>query len=988
MQENFNQQLNKCKIALEEEKVLEFWKKSGTFKKSLEKDAPNGDYVFYDGPPFATGTPHYGHIVASLIKDAVPRYWTMRGFRVPRRWGWDCHGLPIENIAERALGVNSKKEIEETVGVEKFNETCRERVQSYVEEWKLVINRIGRWADMENAYKTMDIEFMESVWWVFKTLWDKDLIYKGYKSMHICPRCETTLSQSEISEGYKMVKDISVTAKFKLKPEQRIGKDFIVDDFTYIIAWTTMPWTLVGNAALAVNKGLNYLLVQSKDRYIVARDRVADVFADQEYTVIGEFRGEDLLGLVYEPLFDYYAKTNLENSENGWKVYDGDFVNIDDGTGIVHIAPVFGEEDMEVGGVNNLPFIQHVSMNGVFKDEVVAFRGMHVKPNGEGDRSATDIEIVKYLAGIDRLFAKKKYEHSYPHCWRCDTSLLNYATSSWFVSVTKIKANLLETAKDINWFPKHIKDGRFGNWLDGARDWSISRQRFWASVMPIWECSCGELKVIGSVAELEELSGQNVTDLHKHVVDNIFIKCDLCKNQMKRVPDVLDTWFDSGSMPFATSHYPFENKELFDRNFPAEFIAEGIDQTRCWFYYLHVISTAIKNEPAYQNVIVNGIVLSEDGVKLSKKLGNYPDPILVINKFGADAMRYYLLSSPVMAADQFSFVEKDVFQVQRNLIMTLTNVLSFYLLFDGSEAHYLKFDEDKLENVLDIWIIAKLRTLVVEVSDNMNDYNLPKATRPINDFISDLSTWYLRRSRDRFKGDDQKDKESALSTMSFVLVEFSKVIAPLMPFIAEHVWQVVTLNNFINKDKSVHLEAWPVSLESVDSETSVVIGDMNKVRDIVELGLRERDQAKIRVRQPLSEITINNSDLSDKYLDLIKDELNIHEVIIKPGKEDLSVELNTTITSELRSEGLKRELVRVINNLRKDAGLTINDKANVFIETRDVFISEVISWHGDAIANDTLVDKIKGYGFRGVAELTEKEFEIAGAKVLIGLEKI
>ncbi|MDR3559258.1 MAG: isoleucine--tRNA ligase, partial [Candidatus Pacebacteria bacterium] len=607
-----------------EGEVLKFWEENKIFEKSISTRADSPLYTFYDGPPFATGLPHYGHIVASTMKDVVPRYWTMKGYRVPRKWGWDCHGLPIENIVEKELGFKSKKDIE-AIGVEKFNALCRSKVLGYVEEWKRVINRLGRWADMENSYKTMDLPFMESVWWVFKELYDRGLIYEGYRSMHICPRCETTLSQSEVAEGYKMVKDLSAMAKFELVETQDLAS-LRGEGKTYVLAWTTTPWTLIGNVALAIKKDINYIILEkSKEEKIIVgydikilhnvfgktfnetRDSHPDlnelpkyIISEKgvEYKVVGSISGVDLVGKKYKPLFDYYSKDEkLKNRENGWKIYAGDFVTTEEGTGVVHIAPAFGEDDMNLGKKYSLPFIQHVGMDGVIKDEAKEFAGLHVKPLG--DTQSTDVEIIKYLAHHDLLFAKEKYEHPYPHCWRCDTPLINYATTSWFVNISKFKERMIELSGDINWSPEHIKDGRWGNWLDSARDWSISRQRFWASVMPIWKCEeCHEIKVIGSVKELENLSGKTVTDLHKDVVDKITFGCNKCSGEMRRIPDVLDTWFDSGSMPYAQSHYPFENKEQFEEGFPAEFIAEGVDQTRAWFYYLHVIASAIVDSRA------------------------------------------------------------------------------------------------------------------------------------------------------------------------------------------------------------------------------------------------------------------------------------------------------------------------------------------------------------------------------------------------------
>ncbi|NCF75151.1 MAG: isoleucine--tRNA ligase [Xanthomonadaceae bacterium] len=994
-------EIKKGNFSQQEEEILKFWKENKIFEKSLKKEAPKGDYVFYDGPPFATGLPHYGHIVASIIKDVVPRYQTMKGYHVERKWGWDCHGLPIENIVEKEFGSQSKKDIEK-MGVEKFNKICRSKVLNYVKDWEKTIKRLGRFVDMKNSYKTMDLDFMESVWWVFKELWDKGLIYKGYKPMHICPRCETTLSQSEVAEGYKNIKDLSATVKFKLKAGQKIG-DFVVDDNTYILAWTTTPWTLIGNVALAINKSIKYQVLSIKgkpEKYILAKNRVKDVLKDKEYKIIIDIEGKGLVGLKYKPVFDYYSKDkNLENKENAWKIYHGDFVTTDEGTGVVHIAPAFGEDDMNLGEKYNLPFIQHVKMDGVIKKECKDFAGMNVKPIG--DHQKTDVEIIKYLAHKNLLFAKEKFEHSYPHCWRCDTPLINYATSSWFVNITKIKKLMLELAKKINWSPTYLKEGRFGHWLENARDWSISRQRFWAAVIPIWICDkCGEKKVIGSIKELEKLSKQRINDLHKDIVDKVVFKCEKCGGTMRRVPDVLDCWFESGAMPYAQMHYPFENKEKFERNFPAEFIAEGIDQTRAWFYYLHAIAVGIKNSPAYKNVIVNGIVLAEDGKKMSKKLKNYPDPFLVLDKYGADALRYYLLTSPVMLAENLNFSEKGVDEVLKKVLMILKNVLNFYKLFApplrakrsnsgnipqiaGVTLFPPRADirNDTGKNILDKWILIKLNLLIKEIEENMDAYNLVKASRPIAEFINDLSTWYLRRSRERFKGDERKDKQDALQTTRYVLLTLAKLIAPFMPFMAEYLYKEVG-----GEKESVHLEEWPTKLK-VKSKKSKVIENMEMARKIVELGLAKRAEAGIKIRQPLRELKVKSQKVKvgKEYLNLIKDEINVKNVKIVKGNENMKVELDTKITPELKQEGLKREIVRAINSLRKNGGLTIKDRVNLYWKSENKEIKKIFEKYKNDILKDTLaldiLDNLK-------SEINCKEIKIDNEILLIKIEKI
>jgi len=958
--ENKNNKTNISPLPKLEERVLDFWEKNRIFAKSVEREAAKGDYVFYDGPPFATGTPHYGHIVASVMKDIVPRYFTMKGYRVERKWGWDCHGLPIENIVEKEMGSKSKKDIE-AMGIAEFNEKCRSKVLTYVAEWEKVIRRLGRWAEMKNAYKTMDLDFMESVWWVFKELWDKGLIYEGYRSMHICPRCETTLSQQEVAEGYKDIKDLSATVKFELVDEPG----------TFILAWTTTPWTLIGNAALAVKKDIDYIKIKVGDEfYILAKTRLEIIKA--EYETIDNFKGKDLVGKKYKPLFNYYSgNEKLENGENGWKIYAADFVTTDEGTGVVHIAPAFGEDDMNLGREKKLPFIQHVNMDGTIKAEANDFAGMNVKPIG--DTQKTDVEIIKYLAHHNLLFSKEKYEHSYPHCWRCETPLINYATSSWFVNVIKIKDKALKLAKKINWSPKHIKEGRFGNWLKGARDWSISRQRFWASVMPIWQCDqCGEKRVFGSVAELEKNSGEKITDLHKHIVDKITFKCKKCDGAMKRVPDVLDTWFDSGSMPYAQMHYPFANKKKFEDNFPAEFIAEGVDQTRAWFYYLHIIATAIKHDRAFNNVIVNGIVLAEDGKKMSKRLNNYPDPMLVMDKYGADALRYYLSISPVMQADNINFSEKDLAE-QTKFFNTLLNVLTFYKMF-AQEMKVGDLEKKDLVNVLDKWIIARLEETKKSITEKMDSYNL-HAARELPIFINDLSTWYVRRSRDRFKGEDQEDKMQALKTLRRTLYHLARIMAPFMPFMAEHIYQELGAEIA----KSVHLEKWPeVKKEWVDKKA---LAEMAMVRKTAELGLAERDKAGIKVRQALNQIKITNCELKEEYTELLKDELNVKNVAAEKGEGEMSVILDTVITEDLKLEGLKREIVRLVNNMRKNAGLTIKDRIVLNWQSESKLVKKVFSDMAEELKKDTLSGEIEE------GEASGKEVELNGEKVILGISK-
>ncbi|MDO8240378.1 MAG: isoleucine--tRNA ligase [Candidatus Moranbacteria bacterium] len=986
-----------------EEEVLKFWEENQVFEKSLEKNKDKQAYVFYDGPPFATGNPHYGHIVGSVMKDVVPRYWTMRGRYVERKWGWDCHGLPIENIAEKELGIKRKNEIEE-MGVEKFNEFCRSKVLSYVSVWEKIITRLGRWADMKNAYKTMDLPYMESIWFVFKELWDKGLIYEGYRSMHICTRCETTLSQQEVSEGYKDIKDLSAIAKFELVDEPG----------AFVLAWTTTPWTLLGNVALAVGAEIDYVKISYNDKagnaqqfilaksiYEIKKDELfpsvkelkADEVPPMPPKIIEEFKGNNLVGKKYKPLFDYYVGKGIENEENGWQIYAGDFVTTEDGTGVVHIAPAFGDDDFRLSQQYNLPFVQHVGMDGIIKKEAGEFAGISLKPRAKDkpeEIREADLTMIKAMG--DKIFHSEKYLHSYPHCWRCDTPLINYATSSWFVKVTGVKERALETAKEINWTPNHIKEGRFGKWLEGARDWSISRQRFWASVMPIWRCKeCGELEVFGSVASLEERSGAKVTDLHKHVVDNITFKCQKCSGEMHRVPDVLDTWFDSGSMPYAQMHYPFENKEKFEANFPAEFIAEGQDQTRAWFYYLHVLGTALKDKPAFKNVIVNGIVLAEDGKKMAKKLQNYPDPSLMFEKYGADSIRMYLMSSPVVAAENLNFKEADVADFMRGTFRMLWNSYSFFVLYADIDkwkpSDQIPNPKSRITNLLDKWILSELNMLIRDYNKHMEAYELNYASRLFPKFIDNLSNWYIRRSRKRFwKSEDDGDKAEAYQTLHFVLVELAKLMAPFAPFMAEEIFK-----NLTGKE-SVHLEDMPMADESVINVD--MNGDMEYLRNTISSGLRARAEAKIKVRQPLQDVVIiAKESFPEEMKQIICDELNVKKVLVVNdfnnlaseyvvGEESgLRIALNIIITEELKLEGQAREIIRSIQEMRKEAGFEVDNRIKVGYDG----LNNVFEKFSSLIQREVLAVDIVA----GVIETPDlqKELAIDGKTASISIKK-
>ncbi len=969
----------------EEKKILEFWDKDKTFEKSISERSEKKRYVFYDGPPFATGLPHYGHIVASLMKDVVPRFWTMKGYRVERKWGWDCHGLPIENIIEKDLNLNTKRDIE-SFGVANFNEACRSTVMKYAEEWKKTIRRIGRWVNMDSDYRTMDISFMESVWWVFRQLWDRDLIYKGHKPMHICPRCVTPLSNFEVTQGYKDVKDLSVVAKFKIE-ENVVSFKLGIPKDTVILAWTTTPWTLPGNVLLAVNPEIDYDLIkvapsvngeevagearyEAMENYLIARERIQEIFKDKKYLREATFKGSDLVGVMYEPLFPFYKET-----ANAFRIVTADFVTTADGTGIVHIAPSYGEDDFNVGEREHLPLIQHVTIEGKFAPEVSGFAGMEVKP--KDDPSKTDVEIIKWLAREGKLFSKQKIEHSYPHCWRCETPLLNFATVSWFVKVSGMKDQLLKNNSAINWVPEHIKEGRFGKWLEGARDWAISRSRYWGTPLPVWEAEDGELLCVGSVKELEELTGKTISDLHKHKIDDLVITQK--GKTFRRIPDVLDCWFESGSMPYGEMHYPFENKKKFEETFPAEFIAEGQDQTRGWFYTLHILATALTNGkkpaipvkhsvPAFKNVIVNGIVLAEDGKKMSKRLKNYPDPEIMIDKYGADAVRYYLVSSPVMEAEALYFSENGVREMYNKVVNTLYNVLEFYSMFGATiDPHnQLLKKSSNSKNILDRWILAKLNLLVKNVTESMEAYKLNEASRPIVEFITELSQWYVRRSRDRFKGDDIEDRENAYTTLGKVLETLAKVMAPFTPFIAEKVFGAVRGNN--NEAGSVHLQEWPKAAK-IDMK---IMEEMRLIQKIVELGLSLRAEAGIKVRQVLGEFSIVNQKMSEGAMVIIADELNVNRIMtggaadprwITKEDEKIKVSLNTEITPELKKAGLTRDVVRIINQLRKEQKLTINDQIRVRYQTDDEMLQKIFIESAEELKKNVLaLELIKSEG--------------------------
>ncbi len=1161
MQEEDKQ--TKSEAAKREEKVLEFWKANKVFEQSLKKKSPKGHYVFYDGPPFATGQIHYGHILGSTAKDVIGRYKTMEGYYVPRKWGWDCHGLPIENIVEKELGIAGHKEIE-NLGIDKFVEHARSKVLEYDKDWEKGIERIGRWVDFKGSYKTMDNTFIESVWWALNELNKKDLIYEGVRVLAYCARCETPIANSEIAmdNSYKDIADISIYVKFELEDEPG----------TYLVAWTTTPWTLPGNTAIAINKDVEYSLFEistfsrknyvnelvKKEKVIIATDNALKLFnltdlkpvlkggagpddQQKEYKILDRFTGDKLIGKKYKPVFPYYQNVEMPNKENIWKVWHADFVTTEKGTGIAHEAPAFGEEDSVLAKANNIPMIVHVDTQGRFVDAVTDFKGLKVKPKDTPeDKDAhlrTDIEIIRYLQSSGAYFDKEKIIHSYPHCMRCDTPIIYYALPSYFINIQKSKAGIMSQAEGVNWIPAHLKEGRFKNIVENAPDWNISRNRYWASPLPIWKCeSCKEKSFVGSIDDLknkgvksgnqyfvmrhggtegnkkeiisyknessdqltkegvdgvvvsagnlknkkidfiisspftrtkqtaeivrkeldlsndavifddrlieinpgifdgkdwneyhlevsktkddwfnrkveggesfldvakrvgeclyeveEKYKNKNILfvthggpawlffvtsalhlpdkkeykipnttafvedfkrfdnaevrelpfvplphnhnfqlDLHRPYIDGIKINC-LCGGVMHRVPEVLDCWFESGSMPFAQDHYPFENKNWKTNNFPAGFIAEYIAQTRTWFYYTHAVSTMLFGKAAFKNVVTTGTLRAEDGEKMSKSKNNYPNPWVFIDKYGVDALRMYLMSSPLMKGEDANFSEKAVQDIASKVIGRLFNVVAFYELYRNKELE--SFQQPKPKDILDQWIFERLDQLIEGVTHGMNSYDMTEAIRFIDPFVDDLSTWYLRRSRERIKDGDTEAKK----TLYFVLKTLSKIIAPFAPFSAEDIWVRLRCES---ESQSVHLEEWPKVHKSLFSfGKSNVLKEMSEVRKVVSLGLEARQKEGIKVRQPLNKIILHKYDFmtsSNKmdYSSLLQEELNIKNIEFYNNSDtQQAVLLDSVITPELKAEGDYRELVRALQDLRKTMGKKPSDPVELFIET-------------------------------------------------------
>lgn len=923
-----------------EKEVLDFWKQNEVFKKSLKENENSKDYfTFYDGPPTANGKPHIGHILTRVIKDIIPRYKTMKGYNVLRKAGWDTHGLPVELEVEKLLGIDGKQEIEK-YGIEPFIQKCKESVWKYKGEWEQMSDRVGFWADMENPYITYDNNYIESVWWALKTIYDKGLIYKGYKIVPYCPRCGTALSSHEVAQGYKDVKETSVIVKFKATDEEN----------TYYLAWTTTPWTLPSNICLIMNPNENYVKVKVEDTYyIVAEALASTVF--ENYEVIYTKKGVDFERRKYEPLFDY---ADEKTASNGYYLTVADYVTLTDGTGIVHCAPAFGEDDAQVGRRYNLPFVQYVDERGRFTDEVYDMKGIFVK---DGDRMVIDKLYEKGL-----MFKEVEFTHSYPYCWRCDTPLLYYARSSWFIKMSALREKLLKNNSSVNWIPPTIGTGRMGNFLDNVIDWGFSRERYWGTPLPIWVCpDCGEIKVVGSRKELRELAGlSGDVELHRPYIDQVTFKCDKCGGEMKRTPEVLDCWFDSGSMPFAQFHYPFENKEEFEKRFPAQFISEAVDQTRGWFYTLLAVSTLLFDKSPFENCIVLGHVNDKDGIKMSKHKGNVVDPWSVLDVQGADAVRWYFYTASMPWLPS-RFSAENVSECQRKFMGTLWNTYAFYVLY----AEIDKFDPSKYSlkdckfSMMDKWILSGLNSLVKFVNENLENYKITECARKIQDFVDELSNWYVRRSRDRYWGKDMsEDKISAYMTLYTVLVTLSKLLAPFTPFMAESIYQNLVANFFKDEPISVHLCKYPeADLSLIDEKLEE---DMEYILEVVNLARASRNSANIKNRQPLKTMFIKTDDAKDdkEVLSIIAEEINVKEVV---NVEDDTMFIDYELKPQLKTLGPKYG--KLINSIREYLATCDTLKVVNTVKAGETFTCEIDGKQVDLELNDLLISVKNKEGF-------------------------
>lgn len=1034
-------------LAKQEETILDFWDQEQVFAQTM--DPSKKTYSFYDGPPFATGLPHYGHLLAGVLKDVVPRYWSMKGYNVPRRFGWDCHGLPVEYEINKAHKIESRKDVLK-MGVAQYNGLCRSIVKRYSEEWKTTVRRVGRWVDMENPYFTMDVSFMQSVWWVFQEMFKKGLIYEGYKVVPYSVGISTPLSNFEANLNYKMVQDPAITVLFELTNKPN----------TFFMAWTTTPWTLPSNLGLAVGENIDYVTVKEKAtgrQLILAQALLGSSFknAETEVEIIETLKGSQLLGLTYKPLFDFFKD---KSKEGAFRVISSDHVTTESGTGIVHMAPAFGEEDYYACLKANIPLVNPVDDDGMFSAEVPAYQGKRVK---EADK-----DIIADIKKQGLLFKHETIQHSYPYCYRSDTPLIYKAVSSWFVAVEKIKDNLVKNNQTTAWVPDHLRDGRFGNWLENARDWAVSRNRFWGTPIPIWRNIEGEMICIGSKAELEKLSGQTINDLHIDVVDQITIPSPTGKSPLKRIEGVFDCWFESGSMPYAQWGYPETNQDDFKKAFPADFIAEGLDQTRGWFYTLMVIGTALFDKAPFKNVVVNGLVLAEDGRKMSKSLRNYPDPMDVLNKHGADALRLYLIDSPVVKAQELRFSEKGVFDVVRKILLRWWNSYSFFTNYANIDGFVPKGDAQKSPNILDQWVLSRLHGLIANTQKEMDAYRLYNVVPQLLQFIEDLTNTYIRFNRSVFWEEGMPEtKRYAYETLHMVLVTLAKLMAPFAPFMSE-----VTYKNLsqvmANKKTSVHLENYPeADLNMLRPELEEAVKAMDT---LVALGRNHREKIQVKAKIPLNKIRIIHRSASvletlKRFEPFFVDELNFREVIydsnedhfvqisakanfpvlgkrlgskmkavgaaiqkltleeiirlekgetLKLEGEDItlaeveirrsakgdnpnltthqivSIEVDPTVTAEQEREGLAREVMRKVQAARKSADFKLDDKIDLVIACSPA-LSEAINAHKQTLVSETLA---KTFNLLPVTETPKgfhvEEFDIDGEVLKIGVTAV
>ena len=887
-----------------EKQIEKFWEENKIFEKSIESRKKGDSYVFYDGPPTANGKPHIGHVLTRAIKDMIPRYHTMKGNMVPRKAGWDTHGLPVELEVEKTLGIDGKEQIEE-YGLEPFIKMCKESVWKYKGMWEQFSSAVGFWADMENPYVTYHNDFIESEWWALKQIYDKGLLYKGFKIVPYCPRCGTPLSSHEVAQGYKTVKERSAIVRFKIK-----------DKDEYFLAWTTTPWTLPSNVALCVNPTDTYCKVKAADgyTYIMAQallDTVLGSLANEgeaAYEVLESYVGKDLERMEYEPLFACAGESAAKQGKKGHFVTCDDYVSMTDGTGIVHIAPAFGEDDARIGRAYDLPFVQFVNAKGEMTEET-PYAGLFVKK--------ADPEVLKDLDAQGKLFAAPKFEHEYPHCWRCNSPLIYYARDSWFIKMTDVKERLIANNNTINWIPESIGSGRFGDWLKNVQDWGISRNRYWGTPLNIWECECGHRHSIGSIEELKEMSDNcpDEIELHRPYIDAVTIKCPKCGKQMKRVPEVIDCWFDSGSMPFAQHHYPFENKELFESQFPADFISEAVDQTRGWFYSLLAISTLIFDKAPYKNVIVLGLVQDENGQKMSKSKGNAVDPMEALQTYGADAIRWYFYTNSAPWLPN-KFHGKVVTEGQRKFMGTLWNTYAFYILYasiDNFDPTKYEIEYDKL-SVMDKWILSKMNTMITAADENLANYRIPEAAKAMQEFVDDLSNWYVRRGRERYWAQGMsQDKINAYMTLYTALVNLCKAAAPMVPFITEEIYQNLVRSVDKNAPESIHLCLYPTADEKFTDKQ--LESDMDEVLDIVVLGRSARNGSNLKNRQPLSVMYVSADHVLDGYYtEIIRDELNVKNVEFA---DDVSAYIDYKIKPQLKTLGPKfgKNLGEIRNNL-------------------------------------------------------------------------